>query len=97
MFRKLAFAFVGAVSLGVAALAPGAASAHDWGGGGDGRWGGGWHRGWHDGRHDGWHGGWRHGPRLYGYGGPGYGGGCWVRRPVPTPWGMRWRLVDRCS
>ncbi len=50
-----------------------------------------WHGGWH-----GW--GWG-GPRLF-VGGPayyGYGyGGCYVRRLVPTPWGPRWRLVNRC-
>ena len=44
------------------------------------------------GRHHGWG-----GPRVVG-GGPayGYGGGCYVRRLVPTPWGPRWRLVNRC-
>ncbi len=50
----------------------------------------------------GWHGGW-HGwgaPRVF-VGGPvyygGYGnGGCYVRRLVPTPWGPRWRLINRC-
>lgn len=45
-----------------------------------------------------WHGGgwgWG-GPRVYaapvsyGY------GGCYVRRLVPTPWGPRWRLINRC-
>lgn len=50
------------------------------------------------GGHGGWHRGW-------GWGGPGfyigapvnYGyGGCYVRRLVPTPWGPRWRLVNRC-
>jgi hypothetical protein len=45
----------------------------------------------------GWHGGW-HGPRFVG--GPAYyaGGydGCYVRRLVGTPWGPRWRLVNRC-
>lgn len=25
-----------------------------------------------------------------------YGGGCWVRRWVWTPFGFRWRLVDVC-
>jgi opacity protein-like surface antigen len=49
----------------------------------------------------GWHGGWHHG---WGWGGPrfvagpayfGYGG-CYVRHLVPTPWGPRWRLVNRC-
>jgi hypothetical protein len=49
----------------------------------------------------GWHGGWHHGggPRFF-VGGPvyyGYGyGGCYVRRLVPTPWGPRWHLVNRC-
>lgn len=86
MFRKLSLAAVAAASLGAAALAPTAASAH-WQGGG---WqGGGWHGG-----HHGW--GWR-APRFYA-GGPvshGYGG-CYVRQLVPTPWGPRWRLVNRC-
>ena len=47
-------------------------------------WGGhGWHRGWG-------------GPRIV-VGGPSYGyGGCYVRQLVPTPWGPRWRLVNRC-
>jgi hypothetical protein len=48
----------------------------------------------------GWHGGGWGGPRLV-VGGPayyaGYGyGGCYVRRLVPTPWGPRWRLINRC-
>jgi hypothetical protein len=45
----------------------------------------------------GWHGGygWR-APRFY-VGGPAYGyDGCYVRRLVPTPWGPRWRLINRC-
>ena len=85
MFRKLSLVAVAAASLAAAALAPTSASA----------WGG--HGGWHGG---GWHGGWG-GPRLfvggpvYGYG-YGYGGGCYVRRLVATPWGPRWRLVNRC-
>jgi hypothetical protein len=85
MLRKLSLAAVAAVALG-AALAPTSASAH-WHGGGWGWHGGG---GWH---HGGW--GWG-GPRFYaapvayGY------GGCYVRRLVPTPWGPRWRLVNRC-
>ncbi len=95
MFRKLAFAIVAATSLGMTALAPSAASAHDWDRGGWDR--GGWDRGADRGWHRDWHDGWRHGygPRFYG--GQAYGGGCWVRRPVPTPWGMRWRLVNRCG
>ena len=83
MLRKLSLVAVAAASLGVAALAPTSASA--------------WHGGWH---HGGWHhGGWGWGgPRFYA-GGPGYGygyGGCYVRRLVPTPWGPRWRVVNRC-
>ncbi|WGR92384.1 sulfur globule protein precursor [Bradyrhizobium sp. ISRA443] len=82
MLRKLSLAAVAAISLGAAALAPTSASAWD-----------GWHGGWH-----GWHRGWW-GPRVV-VGGPayyGYGyGGCYVRRVVPTPWGPRWRLVNRC-
>jgi hypothetical protein len=81
MLRKLSLAAIAAASMGVAALAPTSASAWD-------GWHGGWHRGWY-------------GPRFY-VGGPvypayGYGyGGCYVRRVVPTPWGPRWRLVNRC-
>ncbi len=89
MFRKLALVAAAAISLGAAALAPTSASA-----------GGGWHGGWHGGGHGG---GWNHGrggPRVI-IGGPAYygghgGGGCYVRRPVGTPWGPRWRLVNRC-
>jgi hypothetical protein len=50
--------------------------------------------GWHD---DGWYHGWG-GPRIF-VGGPVYGGGyggCYVRRLVPTPFGPRWRLINRC-
>lgn len=83
MLRKLSLAAVAAASLGAAALAPTSASAH---------WhGGGWH-GWHGGH--GW--GWR-APRFYAGGPYSYGyGGCYVRQLVPTPWGPRWRLVNRC-
>jgi hypothetical protein len=80
MLRKLSLVAVAAASLGAAALAPTSASA----------WGGGWHGGWHH--------GWGWGPRVY-VGGPGYSygyGGCYVRQLVPTPWGPRWRLVNRC-
>jgi hypothetical protein len=81
MLRKLSLVAIAAASLGAAALAPTSASA----------WGYGYHGGWHRGF---W------GPRfvvggpVY-YGGYGYGG-CYVRRLVPTPWGPRWRLVNRC-
>ncbi|AWM07176.1 sulfur globule protein precursor [Bradyrhizobium symbiodeficiens] len=83
MLRKLSLAAVAAVALG-AALAPTSASAH-WHGGGP---------GWHGG--GGWHGGHRWGgPRFYAPVSYGYGG-CYVRRLVPTPWGPRWRMVNRC-
>ena len=83
MLRKLSLVAIAAASLGAAALAPTSASA----------WGGGWHHGWHGGWHHGWG-----GPRVI-VGGPAYaygGGGCYVRRLVPTPWGPRWRLVNHC-
>jgi hypothetical protein len=84
MLRKLSLVAVAAASLAAAALAPTTASA----------WGGhGWHGGWHGG-------GWGFGGARVFVGGPayyGYGhGGCYVRRLVPTPWGPRWRLVNRC-
>jgi len=83
MLRKLSLVAVAAASLG-AALMPTSASA--WGGF---HHGGGWHRHYH---------GWG-GPRFY-VGGPAYYGGgyggCYARRLVPTPWGPRWRLVNRC-
>jgi hypothetical protein len=82
MLRKLSLVAIAAASLGAAALAPTAASA--WGSG---------HHGWH--RHHGW--GWGGGPRFV-IGAPAYahGGDCYVRRLVPTPWGPRWQLVNRC-
>lgn len=85
MLRKLSLAAVAALALG-AAVAPTTASAHWHGGWGWHGGGGGWHRGY----------GWG-GPRFY-VGGPvSYGyGGCYVRRLVPTPWGPRWRLINRC-
>ena len=85
MFRKISLALVAAVSLGAAALAPTSASAWGWHGG----WYGGWHHGW---------GGPRFfvgGPVYYGGSYDGYGG-CYVRRVVPTPFGPRWRLINRC-
>ena len=83
MLRKLSLVAVAAASLGAAALAPTSASA------------GGWHHGgWHRHHHHGWG-----GPRVF-IGGPAYYaagyGGCYARRLVPTPWGPRWRLVNRC-
>ncbi|MBT1513863.1 sulfur globule protein precursor [Bradyrhizobium sp. SRL28] len=83
MLRKLSLVTVAAASLGAAALAPTSASA------------GGWHHGgWHRHHHHGWG-----GPRVF-IGGPAYYAGgygsCYARRLVPTPWGPRWRLVNRC-
>jgi hypothetical protein len=78
MLRKTILALATSLTLGAAALAPTAASAH---------WGGGWHGG--------WHGGWGH-PFLRVYAGPGYYGGCMVRRWVPTPFGPQLRWVNRC-
>jgi hypothetical protein len=90
MLRKLLLVAVAAASLGAAALTPTSASAH------------GWRHGWHHHHHHhGWHHrhhGWGWGPRVV-IGGPAYFGGyggCYVRRLVPTPWGPRWRLVNRC-
>jgi hypothetical protein len=80
MLRKLALGLFAAVALGATALSPTAASA-------------GWHGGWHGG---GFHRGFGFGPRFF-VGGPAYyGGGCVVRRLVFTPWGPRYRLVNRC-
>ena len=91
MLRKIGLALVAAAALvvGSAGLSS-EASAHGMHGGGHWHGGGG---GWHGG---GWHGGGWYGPRFF-VGGPYYGyGGCYVRRLVPTPWGPRWRLVNRC-
>jgi hypothetical protein len=87
MLRKIGLGLVAAAALvvGSAGLST-EASAHGWhGGGGHGWHGGGWHRGWG-------------GPRFYAGGPYYYGGygGCYVRRLVPTPWGPRWRVVNRC-
>ena len=65
--------------------------------GGWGHWHGGhWHGGWGHGGGGGWHHGWG-GPRFFAGGTVSYGyGGCYVRRLVPTPWGPRWRMINRC-
>src|ERR1700737_106093 len=81
MLRKVTLALVAAASLSAMALAPTAASAHPWGGGWG--WGGGFH-----------HHHWGHG---FGIGFVGGGDdGCYVRRPVLTPFGYRYRLVNVC-
>lgn len=80
MFRKLALGLVAAASLGVAAMAPTAASAG---------WKGGW--GWHGHHHHHFH-----GPAFgLGYVGF-YDRGCYVTRRVLTPYGYRLRTVNVC-
>src|SRR3954453_20395351 len=83
MFRKVTLALVAAASLSAMALAPTAASAKPWGGG----WGGG---GW-----GGYHHHWGHGFGI-GFIGGDVGGGCYVTRPVMTPYGYRYRTVNVC-
>ncbi|WP_445487944.1 hypothetical protein [Rhodopseudomonas sp. RCAM05734] len=83
MFRKMTLGLIAAASLGAAALAPTAASAH------------GWHHGWHGG----WHGGFGHhgfygAPGLYV---GGLTDDCWQRRVVQTRRGERVRLVNVCA
>ena len=87
MLRKLSLATVVALSLSAAALPPAQASAWD-------GWYSGWHGGWY---HYGWGPGFYAGGPAY-YGPPvSYGyGTCYVPGLLPTPWGPRWRLVNRC-
>jgi hypothetical protein len=81
MLRKFTLALVAAASLSAVALAPTAASAKPWGGG----WGGGW--GFHH----------HFGPGFgIGYIGGGYDG-CYVTRPVLTPFGYRYRTINICG
>jgi hypothetical protein len=85
MLRKFTLALVAAASLSAVALAPTAASAKPWGGG----WGGGFGGGW----------GFHHhfGPGFgIGYIGGGYDG-CYVTRPVMTPFGYRYRTINVCG
>ncbi len=81
MLRKLTLALATAATLGAVALAPTAASAKPWGGG----WGFG--------------GGFHH--HYFGGVGLGYVGdadsGCYVTRPVMTPFGYRLRTVNICA
>jgi hypothetical protein len=81
MLRKTILALAATAALGAAALAPNSASA----------WG--WHPYWHPYWHGGW--GWSPGVRVY-VGGPGYYGGCYVRRVFFTPYGPVVRWVNRC-
>jgi hypothetical protein len=85
MLSKFTLALVAAASLSAVALAPTAASAKPWGGG----WGGGFGGGW----------GFHHhfGPGFgIGYIGGGYDG-CYVTRPVLTPFGYRYRTINVCG
>lgn len=80
MFHKFALGIVAAASIGAAALSPTAASAKPFGFAGG--LGGGW--------------GYHHFHHRFGFG-LGYGGdGCYVRRPVLTPFGYRIRFVNVC-
>jgi len=81
MLRKLTFALVAAASMTAVALAPSAASAKPFGGG----WGGGF----------GYHHHWGHGFGI-GYIGGG-DDGCYVTRPVLTPFGYRLRTINVCG
>ncbi|MDB5505285.1 MAG: hypothetical protein JWR89_5187 [Tardiphaga sp.] len=81
MFRKLTLGLIAAASLGAAALAPSAASAHGFG----------WHGGWHGGfGHHGFYGG----PTLYV---GGLNDDCMQRRVIETRRGTRVRWVNVCA
>jgi hypothetical protein len=81
MFRKVTLAIAAAAALGAIALAPTAASA---GGGGGGFI-------WHPHHHH-----WGPGIRI-GFIGGGFDDGCYVTRPVLTPFGYRYRTVNICG
>ena len=83
MFRKLILALGATAVIGAAALTPTAASAHKWHGHGHG----------HGHFHKHWHGGGFY-PAYYG----GYGGGCYyVKKFVPTPYGIIKKKVLVCG
>jgi hypothetical protein len=81
MLRKLVLGLAAVAALSTTAMISTEASAKGWKGG------------WHHHHH---HGHWGGGYGLYvgGYG-PGYGS-CYVKRLVPTPYGMRYRVVNVC-
>ena len=81
MSRKLVLGLAAVAALSTTAMISTEASAKGWKGG------------WHHHHH---HGHWGGGYGLYvgGYG-PGYGS-CYVKRLVPTPYGMRYRVVNVC-
>jgi hypothetical protein len=80
MFRKAILAVSTLTILGIAALAPTAASA------------GGWKGGWKN-HHHSYH-GWGHHYGYAGYGGHGYG--CWVKKWIDTPYGPRLKRIYVC-
>ena len=81
MLRKFALGLVAAGALGLAAFAPTAASAHDGQGFGRDGYGHGMHRGWYGANAYFRH----HHPHN-----------CLQQRPVWTPWGYRYRMVNVC-
>ena len=87
MFRKLTLAIAATVALGTASLAIGTTPAEA-------------KKGFHGGHHHHHHHGHRHWHRGHvGFYGPAiyaYGGGCYVKRWVATPWGLKLRWVNRC-
>ena len=82
MIRKILFAVAATVALGTATLSVSSAPASAWG------------FKHHHHHHGHWHGGFRF------YGGPvglvGYNGGCYVKRWVSTPYGLKLRWVNVC-
>jgi hypothetical protein len=85
MFRKLAIAFAATAALGTASLAVSTTPAEAKKG---------FHGHHHHGHHH--HG---HGHRFYGFYGPAvyaYGGGCYVKRWIATPYGLKLRWVNVC-
>jgi len=82
MIRKILFAVAATVALGTATLSVSSAPASAWG------------FKHHHHHHGHWHGGFRF------YGGPvglvGYNGGCYVKRWVGTPYGVKLRWVNVC-
>ncbi|WP_371423297.1 hypothetical protein [Tardiphaga sp.] len=83
MLRKMTLGLIAAASLGAAALAPSAASAHGWHIGG-------WHGGWGGYGHHAFYGG----PAFYV---GGLTDGCLQRRIVETRRGLRVRTVNVCA
>jgi hypothetical protein len=81
MFRKFALALIATAAVGTATLSVSSTPAEAWPGGG-------WKK-----HHHHHHGGYGFYPAYAGYG---YGGGCYRKRVVYTPWGPRVRVVNVC-